>query len=132
MHILSLKQGEKKGIPSLTDKTIATTMYTRLKTVENPSQNPSADKWGTEMAKIIQAMPDIAMQCGSFKAPSSRKSTYRACMRYQRQNSTNILAKTLTKVGYLKRTSSKNDKTDVDHKEIRILHSPSKVVCVFT
>lgn len=65
----------KDCIPSLADRTIAMIMYERLKNVETPSQTLKADKWGTAKANMAQTKPAIAIQYGSFRAPSSLKRT---------------------------------------------------------
>lgn len=59
----------------MSDRTNAMIMYARLNNVEIPSQTLKADKWGTAKANIAQTNPAIAIQYGSFRAPSSLKRT---------------------------------------------------------
>lgn len=56
----------KGKLPSLSDSTNAITIYTKLKTVENPSQIPRAERWGIQMANIAHTSPAMAIKCGSF------------------------------------------------------------------
>lgn len=66
---------QNERLPSLIDSTNAITIYTRLKTVENPSQIPRADRCGIHMANIAHTNPAMAIQYGSFIPSSSLNRT---------------------------------------------------------
>lgn len=66
---------QNERLPSLIDSTNAITMYTRLKTVENPSQIPRAERWGMQMANIAHTNPAMPIKYGSFIPSSSLNRT---------------------------------------------------------